>query len=175
MRSAAAVLSVAILLGTCSRTSTAAGSESKANQAEINKNVVRRIFKALEQGDLKTLNEVYDPKEPIHTQQGKVVMQGGPFTDLKSSCPMCAAITPLKIDIQLMVAEGDLVTVRSAWSGKYSGTYRGMTVKEKDVSVIYANIYRIVDGRIVENWVASDRLNLAEQLGMKLAPPNAPN
>jgi predicted SnoaL-like aldol condensation-catalyzing enzyme len=175
MRAVVAVLSVIILLGAWTQLLTAAGSESKANQAELNKNVVRRVFKALEEGDLKTLNEVYAPKGPIHTPQGKVILQGGPYTDLKSSCPMCAAIRPLKIDIELIVAEGDLVTVRSTWSGKYTGTYRGTAVKETDVAVIYTNIYRIVDGRIVENWVASDRLYLAEQLGMKLTPPTASN
>jgi predicted ester cyclase len=74
-----------------------------------------------------------------------------------------------------MVAEGDLVTVRTMWSGKYTGTYRGTAVKEKDVTVIYTNIYRIVDGRIVENWVGSDRLYLAEQLGMTLTRPPTSN
>jgi len=56
--------------------------------------VVRRAFQALEQGDLKTLNEVYDPKRPVHMPRGKIILQGGPFTDLKSSCPMCASLSP---------------------------------------------------------------------------------
>lgn len=46
----------------------------------------------------------------------------------------------------------------------------GMAVADKDVSVVYTNIYRIADGKIVENWYLSDNLSLAEQLGMKLTP-----
>jgi predicted ester cyclase len=43
-------------------------------------------------------------------------------------------------------------------------------VKDRDVSVVYTNIYRIADGKIVENWYLTDSLSLAEQLGMKLTP-----
>ena len=86
---------------------------------------------------------------------------------------MCAALNPRKITIDLILAEGDLVTVRSTWTGKYAGTYRGMPVADKDVVMIYTNVYRIAEGKIVENWAAMDRLGLAEQLGMKLAPVSA--
>jgi predicted ester cyclase len=48
-----------------------------------------------------------------------------------------------------------------------------MAVPEKDVSILYTNIYRIADGKIVENWYQSDNLSLAEQLGMKLTPADA--
>ena len=175
MRAALAILSAVVLLGVSTPIATASGPEAEANQAEINKNVVRRAFWALEQGDLNTLNEVYDPKGPIHTPQGKTVLQGGPYADLKGSCGMCAALNPRKITIDLILAEGDLVTVRSTWTGKYTATYRGTPVTGKDVEVIYTNVYRIVGSRIVENWVGADRLALAEQLGMKLAPATTPN
>jgi ketosteroid isomerase-like protein len=176
MRAALALLSAVVLLLVFPPIAAASGSEAEANQAEINKNVVRRAFRALEQGDLKTLNEVYDPKRPIHTPQGKTVLQGGgPYTELKESCGRCAALNPRKITIDLILAEGDLVTVRSTWTGKYSGTYRGTPVTGKDIEVIYTNVYRIVGGRIVENWVGADRLALAEQLGMTLAPATTPN
>jgi predicted ester cyclase len=62
------------------------------------------------------------------------------------------------------------VTVRSTWSGKHTGTYRGRPVTDKDVVMIYTNVYRITAGKIVENPVGVDRLALAEQLGMKLVP-----
>ena len=83
---------------------------------------------------------------------------------------MCAALKQRKITVDVMLAEGDLVAVRSTWSGRYTGDYKGMAVVDKEVSLVYTNIYRVVDGRIRENWADADRLSLAEQLGMKLAP-----
>jgi ketosteroid isomerase-like protein len=151
----------------------ARGQEGATKQAEANKAVVRRAFQALEQGDLKTLNEIFDPKGPVHTPRGKIILQGGPSVNLKSSCPMCASLSNRKITIDLLLSDGDLVAVRSTWSGKHSGTFRGTAVADKDVSVVYTNIYRIADGKIVENWYLSDSLYLAEQLGMKLTPADA--
>lgn len=148
----------------------AQGQEQATKQADVNKAVVRRAFQALEQGDVKTLNEVYDPKGLVHSTRGKTSVQGGPFADLKSTCPMCASLSNRKITIDMLLSDGDMVAVRSTWSGKYSGTIRGMAVPEKDVSIVYTNIYRIADGKIVENWYQSDNLSLAEQLGMKLMP-----
>jgi predicted ester cyclase len=73
----------------------------------------------------------------------------------------------------MLFSDGDIVAVRSTWSGKYSGTVRGTAVTDKDVSVVYTNFYRIAGGKIVENWYLLDRLSLAEQLGMKLVPSDA--
>lgn len=166
MRVVFAVFSVAILLVA----PIAAASGSAPDQAEVNKAVVRRAFQALEQGDLKTLNEVFDPKGPIHTPKGKTILQGGPFTNLKESCGMCAALNPRKITINLILGDGDFVAVRSTWSGKYTGTVRGTPITGKDAVVVYTNFYRVIHGRIVENWFESDSLDMAEQLGMKLVP-----
>ena len=69
----------------------------------------------------------------------------------------------------MMLAEGDLVAVRSTWSGIYTGTFRGTRVDGKTVNIIYSNIYRVVDGKIRENWANADRLSLAEQFGMQLS------
>jgi predicted ester cyclase len=55
-------------------------------------------------------------------------------------------------------------------NGRCSGNFRGTAVTDKDVSVVYVNIYRIADAKIVDNWYLSDGLHLAEQLGMKLIP-----
>ena len=63
----------------------ALGQEPATEQADANKSVVPRAFQAMEQGDLKTLNEVFDAKGPIHTPQGKIFQRGAPFADLKSS------------------------------------------------------------------------------------------
>jgi predicted ester cyclase len=84
---------------------------------------------------------------------------------------MCASLNPREITIDFMMAEGDLVTVRSTWRGKYTDVMRDVPISGKDVVVHYTNTYRLANGRIVENWAAYDRLHLLEQLGFVVTPP----
>lgn len=153
------------------------GVESLSAQVPVvdaNKAIVRRAFAAFEQGDVATLNELFDPEGPWHTPNGMTIRQGGPFKDLAGSCPMCAKLEERKIVIDVMLAEGDLVSVRSTWSGLYTGTFHGVAVSRKPLTLIYANIYRVSGGRIRENWATADRLHAAEQLGFQLAPAVSP-
>jgi ketosteroid isomerase-like protein len=160
-----------ILLITAVAVGQTAGQESTA---EANKAVVKRAFAALNEGDLKTLNELFDPDGPWHLPNGKTMPQGGPFTELGKSCPMCAKLEQRKIVIDVMVAESDLVSVRSTWSGLYTGTARGVPFHQKPVTLVYFNIYRVSGGRIRENWAEYDRMSLAEQLGFQVTPPSNP-
>ena len=156
---------------------TAAGVASFAGQESTvasNKAVVKRAFVALNEGDLKTLNELFDPDGPWHLPNGKTMPQGGPFTELAKSCPMCAKPEQRNIVIDVMVAEGELVSVRSTWSGLYTGTARGVSFRQKPVTLVYFNIYRVSGGRIRENWAEFDRMSLAEQLGFQVTPPANP-
>lgn len=126
-------------------------------QAHGNKAVVARAFRALDQGDLATLNDVFDPKAPIHSSHGTTTLQGGPFAELRGSCPMCANLSDRKITIDKMISEGDFITVRSTWSGTFSGTFRGTQFSGKNIHIVYTNIYRIAGGRICGELVHSKR------------------
>jgi len=148
-----------------------ASSASADPAADANKAVVQRAFTAFQQGDLPTLNALFDPNGPWHLPGGNTIKQGGPFTDLHGSCPMCASLTDRKITIDVMLAEGDLVAVRSIWTGTYVGTVRGVTINGRPVTIVYMNIYRVAGGRIVENWALADGASLAKQLGFVIAPP----
>ena len=145
-------------------------SEQRVSQYKA---VVRQAIEALQEGDLKTLNDIYDPKGLVHLSTG-IRENGGPFSDLKDACPMCEVLSPRSVTIELMVAEEDLVTVRAIFRGTHSGPYRGVPASGKKITFTYTNVFRIRDGRIVENWVGMDRLGLMEQLGMKLCPQGAP-
>ncbi|MGD0680831.1 MAG: ester cyclase [Terracidiphilus sp.] len=147
---------------------------AQASAADANKAIVRRAFAAFEKGDVATLNELFDPEGPWHAPNGTTIRQGGPFQDLAGSCPMCAKLEERKIVIDVMLTEGDLVSVRSTWSGLYTGTFHGVAVSRKPLTLIYANIYRVSGGRIRENWATADRLHAAEQLGFQLAPAASP-
>jgi len=137
--------------------------------------VVQSAVAALQSGDLPLLNQIFAPDGPWHLPGGAERKQGGPYTDLSGSCPMCARLANRQIRIEVLVAQGDLVSVRTRWTGIYSGVVQGVTVTNRPVTLTYQNIYRVSGGRIVENWADSNSMDLARQLGFTVtAPPVKP-
>lgn len=151
---------------------TAAVQKPPSSPLEANKAVARRALAALEKGDVPALNEIYKPGGLIHTAT-ETRAEHGPYADLKSAAPMCAVLDPRVITIDLIVAESDLVTVRSTWRGKHAGEYKGVPPTGKELTVTYTNVFRIEQGQIVENWVSVNSLALAEQLGLTLCERGA--
>jgi ketosteroid isomerase-like protein len=166
VRYAAVVLAVALLVAACTSLVNA-----PSTQLEANKAVARRALAALQEGNLQVLNEIYEPNGLVHTSRG-TQSEHGPYSDLKGACPMCSVLNPRDVTVDLILAEGDLVTARSTWHGKHVGEYRGVPPSGKDVTVTYTNVFRIHNGRIAENWVAFNQLALVEQLGLTLCPAN---
>jgi predicted ester cyclase len=164
-------IQLVLLLGLAFPLALLAAGEGVAPSIEANKAIVRSLFKALNEGDFATRNQLVDPKQAFHSATVDREGTGEPARTLREACPMCASLNPREITIDSMMAEGDLVTVRSTWRGKYSDVIRDVPISGKDVVVHYTNTYRIANGRIVENWAAFDRLHLLEQLGFVVAPP----
>ena len=70
----------------------------------------------------------------------------------------------------LLIAEGDLVVHRETVRLKPKDPVRGIPPTEKEAIVASVDIYRILDGRIVEQWNHPDRLGAMYQLG-NFPPP----
>src|SRR5215216_2662574 len=66
----------------------------------------------------------------------------------------------LRFEVEDQVSEGDKVTSR--W--KLTGTHRGREVELRGIV-----ISRFEDGRIIEDWAASDTMELLRQLGLRRA------
>jgi hypothetical protein len=56
---------------------------------------------------------------------------------------------------------------------KHKGEFQGIPPTGKELSVTGTDIYRIVDGKIVEPWVEADMLGLMQQLGVLSTPGQA--
>lgn len=82
------------------------------------------------------------------------------------------AFPDLKVNVDLVVAEGDLVSVRWTARGTNSGTGNGIPATGKYVQTSGTTVFRFVDGAIAEEWTAGDALGLMKQLGL-LPAPNA--
>ncbi|HZD60696.1 MAG TPA: ester cyclase [Anaerolineae bacterium] len=76
------------------------------------------------------------------------------------------AFPDLKEVVKDMVAEGDKVATRSVATGTHKGEFSGIPPTGKTFSVDYFEIYRVVDGKIVEHWWVLDRYKMLVQLGV---------
>ncbi|UCE15812.1 MAG: ester cyclase [Candidatus Bathyarchaeota archaeon] len=66
-------------------------------------------------------------------------------------------------NIENIIAEGDKVWVRTN-TGTNTGEFFGLAPTGKKITTYAVDIYRIVNGKIVEGWSLSDRSLLLKQL-----------
>jgi predicted ester cyclase len=68
--------------------------------------------------------------------------------------------------VEDITAEGDKVWVHSTTKMTHTGEFRGVAPTGNKVTITGLNIYRIVDGKMVEGWSVTDSLDLLTQLGL---------
>jgi steroid delta-isomerase-like uncharacterized protein len=77
-----------------------------------------------------------------------------------------SAFPDLRIDVVDELAEGDLGAARYTMSGTHLGEFNGIPPTGKRVSVEGIGIFRMVEGRIAEEWQQPNLLGLMQQLGV---------
>jgi len=65
-----------------------------------------------------------------------------------------------------LIAEGDLVTIYWIARGTNTGTGNGLPATGKKAELAGITIWRIVNGKIKEEWSAFDQLSMMQQLGL---------
>jgi predicted ester cyclase len=74
------------------------------------------------------------------------------------------------LDMNEIIAEGDLVSVRGVVRGVHKGPFQGIPPTGKEVAFGLFITYRIAGGKIVDHWMLVDSLSLMQQLGAMPAP-----
>jgi predicted ester cyclase len=77
-----------------------------------------------------------------------------------------AAIPDLTCEISQMVVAGDRVVTHLRFKGHFTGMWKQVKGQGQAIDFIATDIYRIANGRIVENWHLEDNLTLLQQLGL---------
>jgi C-1 hydroxylase len=129
--------------------------------SEENKTVIRRWFEAENKKDLSHIEDLVAPDFVDHThklrsreeykQRIALFIKG--FPDFHET-------------IEDMIAEADKVWVRFKFSGTQTGEYLGLAPTGKRITVECVDIFRIVDGKAVEEWEVADGLDSLKQLGI---------
>jgi len=131
------------------------------SQQEKNKAVARRVFEEIfNQGKFQVADEIYAPDFVNHGLHRDASLQ----EDQVAVHWEKQALPDMKMTVDLVVAEGDLVTV--VWRGRGTNTAAASPLPATGVKVEFNGItvWRIVDGRIREEWTAFDKLRVIRQI-----------
>jgi steroid delta-isomerase-like uncharacterized protein len=77
-----------------------------------------------------------------------------------------AAFPDMQLTFEDMIAEGEKVVIRGAFSGTHQGELFGIPATGKRVTQSSIFIFRLVKGEIVEGWYATNGPDLMQQLGV---------
>jgi len=126
---------------------------------EENKAIVRRFIEAYNKRNLDLLDELVAPDYFDHTHQ--VDREG-----LKQLFNMgLKAFPDWHETIEDIIAEGDKVWVRLAYTGTHKGEFGGLAPTGKKITAMDVDIYRIVNGKLAEYWSVMDSLDFHKQIG----------
>lgn len=75
------------------------------------------------------------------------------------------------VEIEQLVAEDDLLAIHRTLTGTHEGEFMGIEPTGAEVEVAGMAIYRLEDGKTVEEWQVVDMFGLLVQLGV-VEPPS---
>jgi predicted ester cyclase len=133
---------------------------------EENKAVVRRFYEGVMNAsgpaDLDPLmhEDFVDHGETLFgSPKGREILEGG--------INYVHGILPnLHVNLEDMIASGDMVGVRGGMSVTHTGPLAGVEATGNELKWNGIAMFRIKDGKIAERWFNSDSLNIAIQLGI---------
>lgn len=95
------------------------------------------------------------PRDMTRAQMGTVVLRWR------------EAFPDLRMDIDEMIAEDDIVAARLTLSGTHQGDWAGAAPTGRHVTMALAMFFRFEGGRMVELWESDDQLGFRQQLGIE--------
>ena len=135
---------------------------------EENKALSRRaIEEIMNQRNLAVFDELHSPDYVCHIIS-RTIQGPEPFKQLLSM--VLTAFPDLHYTIEDLFGEGDRVVVRYTSRGTHKGDLMGIPPTGKQVTVTGTDIMRIVNGKILEEWINND---LMQQLGVTPTPEQA--
>ena len=132
---------------------------------EANKATVRRFVQVWGQGSLDTIDELAAPNFSVYYPLLRETVHG-PEAFKQVLMGVHAGLPDVEVVSENEIAEGDQVAVRWMMHGTHSGELLGIPPTGKQVTLTGITIYRLTDGKIVEERGEEDALGFMQQLGV---------
>ena len=131
-----------------------------------NKALVQRFFEeVINQKNLAVLDQFVSPDAVNHTVPSGLPQGLSQFLSLHLT-----AFPDVQATVEDLLADGDKVVALVSYRGTHQGAFRAISPTGKPITVMGINIFRIVNGKMVEHWGLADRLGALQQLGV-VPPP----
>lgn len=132
---------------------------------EQNKALIRRFCEEVwNKGNLDVMGEIFADDYVRHDLRPGSP-PSGPEGQKRIAADFRGAFPDLRMNIDLMVAEDDMVVVRWTTEGTNTGQWGKVAPTGKHARFSGVNIFRIRNGKVVEIWNHRDDLGLMQQLG----------
>jgi predicted ester cyclase len=139
---------------------------------EENKDVVRRMVEdCINAYRPDLLDGVVDPAVRVHAETPGTAPDTEGIDELRRSVAgFRAALPDLRISLEQLIGEDDLVAARWTARGTHRGPLAGIEATGRSLIWGGMDIYRIEGGRIAEWWRNDDTVGMLHQLGRDLLP-----
>jgi predicted ester cyclase len=140
-------------------------------ELERNKAIARRFSQVWGSGDLEILDELASLDLTVHFPAFPQVIKGIPAFKERLK-RLRSAFGDVDIRIEEEIAEGDKVVLRWSFSAIHQAEFPpGIRPTGKRLKWTGISIYRIVNGKVVDERGEEDLLGVARQLGLILQNP----
>jgi len=94
----------------------------------------------------------------------------GPGAALEFIAGVLSAFPDLRLRVEQLIVQDDLVAVRLFLQGSHRGEFSGVPATGREVAFESMEVFRVAGDKIAEQWVVLNALGLFQQLGAIPSP-----
>ncbi len=136
--------------------------------ADDNRAIAQRFFEAFDRGNWDAIANVCTPDYVGHLSGAPGPMDYAGHKQF--GLAFQSAFPDVSHTIEDQIAEADRVVTRVTVRGTHTGNLMGLPPSGRPMAMTGISIFKIVDGRIAEEWTEFDQLGMMQQLGAIPAP-----
>ena len=133
--------------------------------SQKNKEIVKKTFEIVGNGNYEGMDE-YIAKDYVRHCQATpelVIESLDAFKEFIRIDRM--AIPDQKLNVKMLIAEGDLVAFWATYTGTQTGQMGPFSPTGNTASLDFSGVHRLENGKVVETWVTWDNITILSQLG----------
>jgi steroid delta-isomerase-like uncharacterized protein len=128
---------------------------------------VDRFNAVFNRPDLNIIDDIFLPDFVWHPAGLPDMDRAG----LKGFCGMFYEGFPdLRQEVLDVISTEDRLVLRVVYRGTHSSTFQGIPATDRSIQMAGTGIFRLVDGKCIENWAILDMFSLMQQIGAVSMP-----